>query len=146
MTTTMTTIEHTMTRNEANEPVCGCGFRPDILDSGAPVGVAWKAKRDVLNHVVDLTSRPRSASSPFEGGPDRRYPRAGVRPLPSGRWLLTLWDAPDVVHHIDAEDQEYTDMQSALDYGNLRIGACRRAGTDLSGRPTTGSIRIQMAG
>ncbi|AZS11739.1 hypothetical protein HOU96_gp41 [Arthrobacter phage Maja] len=30
--------KHGLTRNPENEPVCRCGFRPDVLDTVAPIG------------------------------------------------------------------------------------------------------------
>ncbi|AYN59040.1 hypothetical protein PBI_RYAN_50 [Arthrobacter phage Ryan] len=127
---------HGLARNADNESICLCGFRPEILDSVAPVGRDWKAKTIILNHAAalnnDIPEAPRSPDSPFTGNPDAKYPRAGVRPTTDGKWRLTLWDAPDVQHELDEPD--FGQLSNAFDYGWLRIGACRDSGTDLNGR------------
>ncbi|WNM72267.1 hypothetical protein SEA_GUSANITA_47 [Arthrobacter phage Gusanita] len=115
---------HGLTRNSENEPVCICGFRPEILDTDAPIGRLWKAKGIVLDHAASLNC---------SGAPGGRFPRASVRPTGGGKWHLTLWDAPDVQHELPG-DSEFADLRSAFEYGWLRIGACRVSGTTLSGR------------
>ncbi|WP_179017448.1 hypothetical protein [Paenarthrobacter nitroguajacolicus] len=126
-----TTPSHFLKRNADNEPVCGCGFRPEILDDPAPVGIQWKAKRDVLDHVDAMSGfRP---SAPFDVAPDCRYPRAGVRPGASGRWKLTLWDERGVMHALPSEHQWHDTAREAFDYGQLIIHNHRKAGTRLNG-------------
>lgn len=121
--------KHSLTRNEADEPVCECGFRPAVLDTGSPVGVSWKAKSDVLTHINVLTLR---ATQPFEARHERKYPRAGVRLAPSGKWMVTLWEAPDVLH---GHEQPFHDTRAeAIDYSGLVIGAHHKTGTTLNGR------------
>ncbi|MGO4143691.1 hypothetical protein AB4Y77_01285 [Paenarthrobacter sp. YAF11_1] len=127
----MKTPSHFLKRNADNEAVCACGFRPEILDDPAPVGLQWKAKRDVLDHVDAMEGyRP---SAPFEGNQDRRFPRAGVRPGASGRWKLTLWDEPDVTHPISKENQWHDTAREAFDFGQLIISTHWKAGTRLNG-------------
>ncbi|QYC54965.1 hypothetical protein SEA_POPPER_48 [Arthrobacter phage Popper] len=127
---------HGLTRNDLNESVCLCGFRPEILDTVAPIGRDWKAKSIILDHAAalnnDVPEPRRSPDAPFTGNPESKYPRAGVRPTPDGKWHLTLWDAPDVQHEL--EEPDFSRFADAFDYGRLRIGACRGAGTDLNGR------------
>ncbi|MFK0005501.1 hypothetical protein ACIQTZ_00460 [Paenarthrobacter sp. NPDC090520] len=125
----MKTLSHFLKRNADNEPVCGCGFRPEILDDPAPVGIMWKARRDVLDHVDAMSGyRP---SAPFDGSPDRRFPRAGVRPGASGRWKLTLWDEEGVMH--PQPNPWYDTCQEAFDQGHLIIGTHWKAGSRLNG-------------
>lgn len=131
---------HFLKRNHENEPVCACGYRPDILDNGAPVGKQWKARTAVLDHVQALHACDdctpalplRSPDAPFNLHPyDVTYPRAGVRQTEDGRWLLTCWDGDQTVHVI--EEPIFDDRVAAFDYGWLTIGACRASGTNLNG-------------
>lgn len=139
---------HHLTRTPDNEPVCSCGFRPDILDTAEPIGRMWKAKTIVLDHVQALHAEPddpdrtspalaghqtprRSPDAPFRASSDLKYPRAGVRRMPSGKWLLSLWDGSEVIHALD--EPEFDDRTTAFDYGWLTIGACRQSGTNLNG-------------
>ena len=129
---------HRLTHTPDSEPVCSCGLRPDILDTDAPVGRLWKAKAIVQNHIdamnadQDITTTPtRSPDAPFEVDSEAKYPRAGVRRLPSGKWLLSLWDGDQILHVFD--DPEFDDRMTAFDYGWLTIGACRQSGTNLNG-------------
>jgi hypothetical protein len=46
--------DHELRRNPGNEPICACGFRPEILDSDAGVGRQWRAKAVVLDHAKAL--------------------------------------------------------------------------------------------
>lgn len=125
----MTKTKHFLKRNADNEPVCSCSFRPEILNDPAPVGIMWKARRDVLDHVDAMSGlRP---SAPFKGHPDRRFPRAGVRPGASGRWKLTLWDEEGVMH--PQPDPWFDTAQEAFDHGHLVIGTHWKAGTRLNG-------------
>jgi hypothetical protein len=134
---------HALTRDEQNLPVCSCGFRPGILDqrglaSVAIVGLQWKAKTDVLNHVDEVAklegpTAERSPEAPFRGRHAMKYPRAGVRQTEDGRWLLTLWDGDTIVHVIDEDDRTHADLCTAFSQGWLTIGACRKAGTNLNG-------------
>ena len=120
---------HFLKRNPDNEPVCACGFRPEILDQPAPVGLRWKAKRDARNHgQAVLGLRP---AAPFETNHDRSFPRAGVRPGPNGRWKLTLWDEADVSHPVP--EPWHDTAREAFDYGQLIIHNHRKAGTRLNG-------------
>lgn len=112
---------HGLTRNPENEPVCRCGFRPDVLDTGAPIGRDWKAKTIILNHAAALNNHVLT------------YPRASVQPTTDGKWHLTLWDAPEVEHALAEDESEFDALADAYDYGALRIGACRRSGTNLNG-------------
>ena len=124
---------HGLTRNPDNEPVCLCGLRPGILDSPAPIGKEWKAKKVILDHAEALNTTPtplRSPDAPFQIG-DAVYPRAGVRRTPAGKWLLTLWDGPGIMHHFD--EPEFSSREDAVEYGWTTIGACRQAGTNLNG-------------
>jgi hypothetical protein len=145
---------HGFTRNPDNEPVCLCGYRPAILDEPAPVGKQWKARTAVLDHAkalndaaaaneweaaLDALAQPvaatptplRSPDAPFRASTDPKYPRAGVRRMPSGKWLLSMWDGDQVLHVFD--DPEFDDRKTAFDYGWLTIGACRQSGTNLNG-------------
>lgn len=128
---------HFLTRNPENEPVCSCGFRPDILDEPAPVGKQWKAKTAVLEHVTAvaplfaLAFQRRSPDAPFVVA-DARYPRAGVRQMADGRWLLMGWDREDVAHGITDVPWFY-DRAEACEVGRIIIGAHRQSGTDLNG-------------
>ncbi len=132
-------IEHFLTRNPENEPVCGCGYRPDILDEPAPVGKQWKAKTAVLEHVkaaaplFALAFQQRSPEAPFHAKHEVRYPRAGVRQTEDGKWLLTLWDGDEIVHVIDQRDRVSNDLATAFSYGWLTVGACWKAGVRLNG-------------
>ena len=122
---------HGLTRNEANEPVCLCGYRPEILDELAPVGRLWKAKKVVLDHADALNEGAApDPSDPFLVD-HAKYPRAGVRRTQDGQWLLTLWDGMGIQHHID--EPEFKDRKDAFDYAWMTIGACREAGTNLNG-------------
>jgi hypothetical protein len=128
---------HHLTRTPHNEPVCSCGLRPDILDTDAPVGRLWKAKAIVQAHIEamnaeqDTTTPTRSPDAPFTSVRDAKYPRAGVRLMPSGKWLLSLWDGDEILHVFD--EPEFDDRKTAFDYGWLTIGACRQSGTNLNG-------------
>lgn len=134
---------HFLKRNADNEPVCACGFRPEILDDAAPVGKLWKAKTAVLNHAgamngyadqAPATAQPRrSPADPFRAGEDVEYPRAGVRQLSDGRWLLTFWDGDRIVDITDPEDRVHPDRYTAFAQGWLTVGACRQSGTNLNG-------------
>lgn len=122
---------HGLTRNAGNEPVCLCGFRPEILDAVEPIGQQWKARTVVLDHAEALNDRPvPDPSDPFLVD-HATYPRAGVRRTKDGQWLLTLWDGMGIQHHID--EPEFTDRKDAFDYAWMTIGACRQAGTNLNG-------------
>ena len=126
---------HFLKRNADNEPICSCGYRPQILDDPAPVGQQWKAKAAVLGHVSALTTTDaeprRSPDAPFRVGSEAGFPRAGVRQTEDGRWLLSCWDADRIVHVID--EPIFDDRLTAFDYGYLTIGACRQSGTNLNG-------------
>ncbi|QSZ53297.1 hypothetical protein RI444_15320 [Paenarthrobacter sp. AT5] len=125
----MKELRHFLKRNPDNEAVCACGFRPDILDDPAPVGVRWKAKRDVLDHVEKVLGlRP---AAPFESNQEQRFPRAGVRPGANGRWRLTLWDEEGVMH--PQPDPWFDTAQEAFDQGHLIIGTHWKAGSRLNG-------------
>jgi hypothetical protein len=150
---------HFLKRNPDSEPVCACGYRPEILDAPAPVGKLWKAKTAVLDHVKALTEATpeqavtryardvlgielapwqrkaleRSPEAPFRGRHAVKYPRAGVRQTEDGRWLVTLWDGDNIVHVIDEEDRTHPDAYAAFAQGWLTIGACWQAGTNLNG-------------
>lgn len=134
--------EHFLKRNPENEPVCSCGYRPDILDSGAPVGKQWKARTAVLDHVQalhacedctpDEPTPPRSPADPFVVGELAKYPRAGVRQMADGRWLLMGWDREDVAHGI-TDVPWFDDRAEACEVGRIIIGAHRQSGTDLNG-------------
>ncbi len=144
---------HGLKRNADNEPVCICGYRPEILDDPAPVGKQWKAQTAVLDHAKALndaeaaneweaalfalaptvTTTPdplRSPDAPFVV-PEAKYPRAGVRQTEDGRWKLTGWDGDQIVHVI--EEPIFDDRKTAFDFGWLTIGACRESGTNLNG-------------
>jgi hypothetical protein len=122
---------HGLIRNAENEPVCRCGYRPEILDQFAPIGKEWKAKRVVLDHAQALNEHDAlDPSDPFLVD-NAVYPRAGVRQTPAGTWLLTLWDGMGIMHPI--EEPEFKDRVTAFDYGWLTIGACRESGTNLNG-------------
>ena len=126
---------HGLTRNPDNEPVCLCGLRHGILDD---IRYPWherqcKAKKVILDHAEALNTTPtplRSPDAPFQIG-DAVYPRAGVRRTPAGKWLLTLWDGPGIMHHID--EPEFDARTEAFDYGWVTVGACRQSGTNLNG-------------
>ncbi|MDN4645380.1 hypothetical protein [Arthrobacter sp. PsM3] len=126
---------HFLKRNPDNEPVCSCGYRPEVLDGPAPVGQQWKAKAAVLDHakaMTDTTTEPqRSSDAPFRLPERVKFPRAGVRRTEDGRWLLSCWDADRIVHVID--EPIFDDRVTAFDYGYLTIGACRESGTNLNG-------------
>ncbi len=130
--------DHFLTRNQHAEPVCACGFRPGILGAAGekPVGAQWKAKADVLNHVADVRNLPErkaSPSDPFDVGADRAYPRAGVRKRADGKWILTLWDAPDIMHELDEASAVHTARYNAVCTGEMIIGSHRKTGTSLNG-------------
>lgn len=153
---------HDLRRNADNEPVCVCGYRPEILDDPAPVGKQWKARTAVLEHAKALNEDAARRSSdvvrfaedllghellPWQArilqrGPEvpfvvterTRFPRAGVRPLSTGEWRLTLWDEPDVVHAWEDETAAvHPDRYTACVFGEMIIGAHRQAGTRLNG-------------
>lgn len=132
---------HILIRDRKHNPICACGHRPAILDQTGPadVGVQWKAKTDVLDHIDEAnklegnTPARRSPDAPFIGRRSATYPRAGVRQTEDGRWLLTLWDGDQIVHVIDEDDREHADRYTAFTQGWLTIGACRRTGTNLNG-------------
>ena len=133
--------KHYLHRNNQGEPVCGCGYRPDVLGLAGekPVGVQWKAKADVLHHIDRVTGQTpkpprRSPEAPFNPR-DPRYPRAGIRQTEDGRWLLTLWDGDQIVHVMDEDDRTHRNLHDAIDQGWLTIGACRKTGTNLNGMP-----------
>lgn len=134
---------HVLIRDRQHNPICACGHRPAILDQAGPavVGVQWKAKTDVLNHIdeanKDTGNAPvrRSPEAPFTGRHAVQCPRAGVRQTEDGRWLLTLWDGNGIVHVIDPEDRIHDDWHTAVTQGWLTIGACRQSGTNLNGWP-----------
>jgi hypothetical protein len=122
---------HGLTRNQVNEPVCLCGYRPEVLDDLAPVGKEWVAKKVVLDHAEALNEGVVPApSDPFLVD-NAKYPRAGVRRTEAGQWLLTLWDGMGIQHHID--EPEFKSRTAAFDYAWMTIGACRQAGTNLNG-------------
>ncbi len=130
--------KHLLVRNKHGEPVCACGFRPEILGAAGekPVGAQWKAKADVLNHVDtarDLPERKPNPSDPFDVGAERVYPRAGVRRRPDGSWLLTLWDGPDIAHELHEGSAEHTTRYNAFCTGQMIIDSHWRAGTRLNG-------------
>lgn len=126
---------HGLIRDQDNSPVCACGYTSDVLQLASPVGMQWKAKTDVLNHIeqVRKTDPRRSPDAPFAATAELKYPRAGVRQTLSGRWLLSCWDGDRIVHVID--EPEFDDRKTAFDYGWLTIGACRQSGADLNGYP-----------
>lgn len=145
------TSNHSLTRNELNEPVCQCGFRPEVLDSVLMTSARRQlhAKNIVLGHAeglnayesrlaalavpvtnANLPAAPRSPADPFIVQ-DARYPRAGVRPTEDGKWLLTLWDGEQIQHFFP--EPVFDDLGTAFDYGWLTIGACRQSGTSLNG-------------
>lgn len=55
---------------------------------------------------------------------DLEYPRAGVRQLPEGDWLLQLWYAPDTVR-IDAEPLTFSTRMAAFISGQHEVHAAR---------------------
>ena len=132
----------TRLRPDPDKPVCLCGFAdPDWFINLAVIGMERakiRARKVILHHVTarttDLPKRPTSPSDPFEVGPERTYPRAGVRRQPNGKWRLTLWDGPDTMHVIDVEQAVQPDRYSAFGLGLMIIGAHRKAGTRLNGR------------
>lgn len=136
---------HILIRDRRHNPICACGYRPAILDQEGPavVGVQWKAKTDVLNHVDSMNkaegSAPvrRSPDAPFSGRQAVRYPRAGVRQTEDGRWIVTLRDGDGIVHVIDEEDRIHDDWYTAFTQGWLTVGACVLSGTNLNGWPQT---------
>lgn len=172
MTRKKTTLpNHDLRRNSHNEPVCACGFRPEILDQWCSTA-DWKvkAKTAVLDHakalnafdasVDELVQAPpipaaisyaedvlgmsltpwqkellqRLPESPFVVTERTRYPRAGVRLAEPGKWKLTLWDEPDVIHAwADEADAFHSDRYTACATGELIIGVHRQSGTDLNG-------------
>ncbi|MGY4543280.1 hypothetical protein ACVWY0_003213 [Arthrobacter sp. UYNi723] len=142
---------HGLTRNPDNEPVCTCGYSPEVLDDYRPWvgGRLWRAKKDVLDHAEALNDYEarvealawapvalpeptplRSPDAPFTVR-DALYPRAGVRQTGDGRWLLSCWDGDQIIHVID--EPVFDDRVTAFDYGWLTIGACRESGTNLNG-------------
>lgn len=129
MTTTMS--NHGLSRNSDNDPVCLCGYKPvEDLYLSWPIR-QLRAKTTILDHAKELNETPlRSPDDPFVVA-DAKYPRAGVRPMRDGRWLLTLWDEGDVLHPIP--DPDFDDLTEAFEYGWMTIGACRQSGTSLNG-------------
>lgn len=135
---------HVLIRDRQDNPMCGCGYRPVILDQDGPavVGIKWKAKTDVLNHI-DAEEKAaqgtapvrRSPQAPFTGRHAVQHPRAGVRQTEDGRWLVTLWDGGRMVPVIDQEDRTHDDPYTAFAQGWMTVGACRQSGTDLDGWP-----------
>lgn len=133
--------EHFLTRTRRGESVCACGFRPEILGTAGekPVGVQWKAKADVLNHIdgqptiTGAETGLRSPARPFRRAHDVKFPRAGVRRQPDGQWLLTLWDEQDVVHELDEVSAVHTTRYNAICTGQMIIDAHRSTGTRLNG-------------
>lgn len=147
--------KHGLTRNDLNEPVCRCGFRPEILDRslmtlarrqlhakniilGHAEGLnEYEARLDALAAPVthpDLPTAPRSPEAPFKVPEDAKYPRAGVRPSADGQWTLTLWDSPGVTHAFtNPEDRTHPDRHTAFVMGQLIIDCHWRAGTRLNG-------------
>ncbi|POH58895.1 hypothetical protein [Arthrobacter glacialis] len=55
---------------------------------------------------------------------DLSYPRAGVRQLPDGPWLLQLWYAPDTVR-TDAEPLTFSTRVAAFISGQHEVHAAR---------------------
>lgn len=55
---------------------------------------------------------------------DLAYPRAGVRQLPDGPWLLQLWYAPDTVR-IDTKPLTFTTRVAAFISGQHEVHAAR---------------------
>lgn len=134
----MTNQAHDLTRNQANEPICRCGYRPEILDELAPVGKQWKAKQIVLDHA-DALNLPqaaprRSPDGSFRPGDFAKYPRAGVRRLPDGQWWITLWDQEGVMHAWDdpAAAKHGTRFE-AFTFAWMLLSWHRVAGTRLNG-------------
>jgi hypothetical protein len=138
--------DHFLKRSPDLEPVCVCGYRPEILDTPAALAPMAKAKTAVLNHVDALSETPTdlwkqgpvpcSPDAPFRRHEEQKYPRAGVRRTPSGVWKLTLWDEPDVVHAWDdPADGVHPDRYTACATGQLIIGAHRQSDTRLNGMP-----------
>jgi hypothetical protein len=133
---------HVLIRDRKNLPMCACGYRPEILNQASPVGIQWKAKADVANHVDDMrrlnapATATRSPDAPFrlQAWREVEFPRAGVRQTEDGRWLLTLWDSDRVLHVID--EPVFEDRVLAFDYAALTVGACRQSGTNLNGWAT----------
>jgi hypothetical protein len=159
-------LRHELRRNADNEPVCACGYRPDVLDdwrSTAVITRVLKARDMVLDHaraaneateaiaadnvvrfveeVLGQELQPwqarmlqRVSDAPFVVTDETRFPRAGVRPLASGEWKLTLWDEPDVVHAwTDEACAIHPTMYTAIVTGEMIIGAHRQSGTRLNG-------------
>lgn len=49
--------KHGLTRNASNEPICRCGFRPEVLDCFLTFGLRWlKAKNLILDHAEALNA------------------------------------------------------------------------------------------
>lgn len=156
--------DHDLRRNADKEAVCACGYRPEILDDWRPwAGRQAKATTLVLDHVKALNEATdavsadnvvrfveevlgqellpwqarmlqRISDTPFVVTDETRFPRAGVRALPSGDWKLTLWDEPDVVHAWEDETAAiHPSMYTAIATGEMIIGAHRQSGTRLNG-------------
>ncbi|KQR02504.1 hypothetical protein ASF72_10750 [Arthrobacter sp. Leaf141] len=128
---------HGLTRNSENEPVCICGYRPDILNEFLSVGKQWKAKQMVLDHAEALNLRPvnaRCPEAPFSPGESARYPRAGVRQHLDGHWLITLWDEKGIVHAWESSglDKHETRFE-AFTFAWAFIQAHRCSGVRLNG-------------
>lgn len=126
---------HDLVRDSDNNPVCACGYAPEILQQDSPVGIQWKAKTDVLNHIEQeqKTDPRRSPEAPFLANTELKYPRAGVRQTVSGKWLITLWDRDRIVPVIEERDRVNSDRYTAFTQSWLTVGACRQSGTDLDG-------------
>lgn len=156
--------EHDLRRDPNNEPICVCGYRPEILDDWrATSDRQYKARTAVLDHAKALNEATdavsadnvvrfveevlgqellpwqarmlqRLSDAPFVVTDETRFPRAGVRALPSGRWKLTLWDEPDIVHAWEDEEMAvHPTMYTAIATGEMIIGAHRQSGTRLNG-------------
>lgn len=127
---------HALVRNDTNEAVCACGFRPTVLDAAAPVGRNWKAQNEVWNHI-DALAKATKVDAPFRGHVDAfPYPRAGIRRGVDGRWVITLWDRAGVVHAWESDGMDKHDTRlAAFEFAHLFIGAHRRSGTRLNGMP-----------
>jgi hypothetical protein len=128
---------HGLTRNPDNEPVCICGYRPEILDEPAPVGKQWKAKSCIVAHATALNPQPepvRSPLAPFNPGPDAKYPRAGLRRREDGQWIVTLWDADGVSHAWEREDNAlHGNRMEAFSFAQWFIKCHRDSGVRLNG-------------
>ena len=129
---------HGLARNLDNEPVCLCGYRPEILDNLAPIGKQWKAKKIVIDHVTALNPTPayalRSPDAPFRSMEDAKYPRAGVRLRADGQWIITLWDEEGVAHAWEHRaNAEHPTRLEAFNYAQWFIKSHRDVGVRLNG-------------